>query len=173
MFMELIYGNIAIILLVVFECIYVFINPKIDKGFELRRVFDFRRMANIKTNVIKNVIGILVTWVTYIVSCKLMFIGMIPSNEQDSWIEFRPRGYAAYLLLVVSIYMLNTGMTEKLIYKVFLIIIFASGPVITLIGIINLYALNEYMGIITLFYGVIFVISLIMFIHYWTKEDVR
>lgn len=169
--------NSYVILLVIFECIYVFINPLIDKGFELRSVFDFRRGINIKKNIISNLICIVVMWAVYIALC--IIICRLTSED----ISFT--GLSTFLFLATSIYMLNSGMTVKTRYKVVLIILFASAPIIAFLGVIytnntlNYYDhsveifTNRFMGSITAIYVVAFIITLIMFIHYWKREDVR
>lgn len=161
-----------LLLLVIFECIYVFINPLIDKDFDIRRVFDYRRMANVKTNIIKNLIGILILWTAYIGTCEVFY-------KVNEYTDFHDEngsgfiGYIALLFLLLSIYMLNSGMTERTVYKALLIIFFVSAPLILLISVINSYNISDHMELIALGYGAVFVISLVLFMHYWTKEDVR
>ncbi|MBR6402891.1 MAG: hypothetical protein IKS48_05860 [Eubacterium sp.] len=191
-----IYNNISFILLVVFECVYVFVDPLIDKDFDVRRVFDHRRVKNIKENAVKHLFAIVMTFFVYVIFCEgaiqLLYDGVdrpvrAVVNEGVVQVltdgteklrpgigsEVNPIGYVALAFLLAAIYMLNSGMTDKLKYRVMLISVFASAPVLMLIGMIRGWMMNRYMWIFALGYGIIAVMVLRMFLHYWKKEDVR
>ena len=191
-----VYDNISFILMVVFECIYVFVNPLIDRDFDVRRVFDHRRVKNIKENAVKHIVAIFMIFFGYVIcsegAIQLLFDSVekpvnVIVNEGAVQVltdgaekirpgigsEVNPFGYAALLFLLVSIYMLNSGMTEKTKYKAMLITIFVSAPVLLLIGLSRGWMMNKYMWIFALGYGIIAFIVLRMFLHYWKKEDVR
>lgn len=177
--LDFIFDNISVILLVVSECIYVILYPSINKDFELKRVFDFRRTRNIKINAAKNLCVIGVAWIAYMIICDLCYkntydIHEIFGDELPSVFNVIGKiGLLAYPIILITLYMLNSGMAEKLFYKVMLILVFASVPVIMIIGIIRESVLNRYMFWMAIGYAIVLIIVLKMFIHFWKKEDVR
>lgn len=176
---DFIFKNISVILLVVSECFYVILYPSIDKDFELKRVFDFRRKRNIKINALKNLCVIGVAWIAYMIICDLCLKNTYDVHEifgdklPSVFGAIGKIGLLAYPIILITLYMLNSGMAEKLFGRVMLILVFVSVPVIMIIGIIRGSVLNKYMFWMAIGYAVVFIIVLKMFIHFWKKEDVR
>ena len=189
-----VYGNAQLILLLVFESVYIITAPFLDKDYELRKVFLMDRKRVIKKNYLLNAAYILILWILYISLCSVLIKSLHTSilgnierlvdtsmkNELQSRLDATTHsayGYILFILFAIIIYMLDNLMGEmkndKKLFRVMYLVFYVSMPIVMVVSLMYQFPFDRYLPILGIFIGLSLIICSAVFIRFWLKGDIK
>ncbi len=200
MFIDIVslYGNVSLILLVLFISLFVLISPLVNRRYDEEKVFEYRRRTILLPDLARNILYIMVMWLIYFISCEITYnrlglritadisklsktdIGAEYANQLSERYMSQAHsfyGYAFFIILSFSLYLAGKLVREidssNTFHKVLYIILISISPVLMIIGLTNERGFDSLMPLFSVIMAAVTLLVVIIFIRDWKKSDMR